>query len=266
MLITDFLLSRKSVRSFRAKDLSAEEVQAINEGLNEINSKNNGTLFQLHTNGDEIFEALDGHGGYGGVMIEAPAYISMNIIEERAESYIMAAYSMEHITTILHDLGFGSCWVTLSSASDDVLKKTFNNEEGLIKYIIAFGKAKRSFNFGSTDFVPKIGIEDYVFKSIDEKEPYTIEELEVLGLADLFYYLRMAPSSKDKQPWRFVIDGGEISLYIQETDQLDDFVDVGIVLYYFDNLAKASNLNIDWQIDVKPIIEKQLVYIGKTKF
>lgn len=264
MLITNFLNSRKSVRDYKNKEVKKDDMVAIQKGLDDRNLKSSKYQFTLHTNGDDIYKALDGHGGYGGVMIKAPAYIAMNVLEEHPQAYLEASYAMEDLETMLADLGLGSCWVTLLEASDVLIKDTFKNPEGRIKYLLATGYPSRSFNFGSKDFVPKIGVEDYVFRNL-EKEPYTMEELEHFGLDDLFYYLRMAPSSKDRQPWRFIIQDNYISLYADDINNLDDFVDIGIVIYYFDSLAKASNFNPVWEIDIKDAVNG-LTYIGRTRF
>lgn len=263
MLITDFLLTRKSIRTYKNKALSNKEIEAIEEVLNAINSKRENVEFSLHTDGERIYKDLDGHGGYGGVMIEAPAYISMNLIDQSPEAYIYASYEFEEIVTEMKKFNLGSCWITLSNCGEDLLKETFNSEEGIVKYLLGIGHPTRDLNFGNPTYTPKIGVEDYVFKNI-EKDPYTIDELESLGLADLFYYLRLAPSSKDKQAWRFIIDGGEIKLYIEDLTNIDDYVDTGIVLYYFDSLASASGLRMSWDIDVKNENEGEFVYIGKT--
>jgi len=261
MLITDFLLSRKSVRTYKNKALSNKEIESIEDILEIINKETDNVEFTLHSDGDRIYKALDGHGGYGGVMIDAPAYISMNIIEESPKAYIDGAYEFEEIVTKMRELSLGSCWITLSNCSEELLQETFNNEKGVVKYLLGLGHPTRDLNFGNPSYTPKIGVEDYVFKNLD-KEAYTIDELESLGLADLFYYLRLAPSSKDKQAWRFVIDEGEIKLYIENLTNIDDYVDTGIVLYYFDGLASASGLRMTWDIDVKD--EGDFVYIGKT--
>ena len=99
MLITDFLLTRKSIRTYKNKALSNKEIEAIEEVLNAINSKRENVEFSLHTDGERIYKDLDGHGGYGGVMIEAPAYISMNLIDQSPEAYIYASYEFEEIVT-----------------------------------------------------------------------------------------------------------------------------------------------------------------------
>lgn len=262
MLITDFLLTRRSIRTYKNKALTNEEANKINAILKDVNTSTDLVGFELHTDSRRIYNDLDGHGGYSGVMIYAPAYISMSVLEEKPEAYIAASYLLEKIETRTRNLGLGSCWITLSECSDEKLKEVFPDTKGHVRYVLGLGWPARDLNFGKNVHVPKIGIEDYVFKS-KAKDPFTIDELEKMGLADLFYYLRLAPSSKDKQPWRFIIDGGEISLYLVNDDNLDSYVDVGIVMYYFDKLASASSIETKWEIDIQ--VEGDLVYIGKTK-
>ena len=41
-----------------------------------------------------------------------------------------------------------------------------------------------------------------------------IEDLETRALLDAFSYARLAPSALNKQPWRFIVDGGKIVLAV----------------------------------------------------
>lgn len=263
MLISNFLNSRKSIRDYKKKKIKDKDLKEIQKVLDSKNLGSTDYQFTVHGDGDRVYSCLDGHGGYGGVMIKAPGYIAMNVLSEDPMAHLKAAYVMEEIDGELQDLGMGTCWVTLLEASDQIIKDCFGNEKGHIKYLLAFGYPARTFSFGTSEFVPKMGVEEYVFKNLD-KETYTMEELDNMGLADIFYYLRMAPSSKDKQPQRFVVDGKDIKLYAKDLESADDFMDMGIALYYFDQLAKASSITTHWEFDVKE--EGDLTYIGKTSF
>ena len=94
----------------------------------------------------------------------------------------------------------------------------------------------------------KLGIEDYVFLDEIEKEVDT-GKLDSMGLTDLFYYLRFAPSNKNLQPWRFIIKDTSIDLLMayEEWDK-HLLMDAGIIMYYFEELAKSIGMRSKWQL------------------
>lgn len=74
-----------------------------------------------------------------------------------------------------------------------------------------------------------------------------MEELENRGLGDIFYYVRFAPSSLNKQPWRFILDGDKLFLLLKyEKDEKPSLVDAGIIMYYYVKLAETIGLHSRW--------------------
>ena len=57
MLITDFLLSRTSVRTYKNKALSNKEIESIEDILEIINKETDNVEFTLHSDGDRIYKA-----------------------------------------------------------------------------------------------------------------------------------------------------------------------------------------------------------------
>lgn len=262
MLMSDFLLTRKSVRTFKNKKLDKRSIEEVERIITDINTTDEHTEYKLFLNGEEIAERLEGKAGYAGVMIKAPAYIAMQTLVEEPIAYIEGAFSLEKLITQLKALGLGSCWVTLLEVDESELKSIFGYTVGYVRYILAVGYPPRDLNIGKATYSSRIGVEDYVCKG-DLNTKMTIGELESMGMDDLFYYLRMAPSSYNKQPWRFVIDDNSVKLYIADPKGLNDFVDIGIVIYYYNELAKTIGLHPKWDINVKEIND-EYYYVGET--
>ncbi len=249
MLMSDFLTTRKSIRSFKNKKLSEDAVSGIQVLLERMNPQMMEAGYKLFTNGDRIAKSLEGKAGYGGVMIKAPAYIALVTKEEVPEAYLFGAYYLEKVITYLKSFNLGSCWVTLEALSDEDILNTFGEVNGNIRFLLAIGYPPRDLNFGQATYSSRIGIEEFVFKG-KYGQKMDIEELEQMGLADLFYFLRLAPSSYNKQPWRFVVDGNRIELHSKDPVELTEFVDFGIIMFYFDSLAKTLGIDPKWHVDI----------------
>lgn len=261
MLMSDFLLTRKSVRTFKNKALSKQDIEQIGAIIAEINEGLENASFELFTDGDKVHKNLDGKAGYGGVMIKAPAYIAMEVKEETSKAYILASYNFEKMISLLKDLGLGSCWVTAQDISKEDIKNTFGKENTSVKYLLALGYPPRELGFGQSNYSSRLGIEEFVFKN-ELGNKMEMEELEQRGLDDLFYYLRMAPSSYNSQPWRFVIEDENVKMYLAEVRGIDSYVDAGIVLYYYDQLVRIIGHKSSW--DINPSQDKTNCYIAAT--
>lgn len=263
MLMSDFLMTRKSVRNFKNKDIKGDDVETIKALIVKSNEMLKDASFIFFEDGKKIAKALDGKAGYGGVMIEAPSYIGLHTVKESPENLLEGAYYIEKLISDLRNLGLGSCWVTLSRAEDVDHKGIFGVQEGCVKFLLAIGYPPREFLFGQSSApAPKIGVEEFVFKGELGKK-MEMDELENLGLADIFYFTRMAPSSHNKQPWRFVIKDSKLEFYLEDVETLDDYVDAGIVRYYFDALAGTTGIKTNWEMDIKDL-DGKYTYLGQT--
>ena len=150
--------------------------------------------------------------------------------------------------TVLNNKGLATCWISVDNVDDDLKKEIFGESTNNIKFILAFGYQQPSPPYSEAPFSVKLGIEDYVFLNEIEKEIDT-GKLDSMGLTDLFYYLRFAPSNKNLQPWRFVIKDASIDLLMvyEEWDR-HLLMDAGIIMYYFEELAKSIGMKSKWQL------------------
>lgn len=261
MIMSSFLKSRKSVREFRKKKINDDNILKINLYIEAINTSQdrNGTRFKFIEDGSNLYEKLKDLGGYSGVMIESPHYISLRV-RDNGESLINGAYHMESIISKLNKLGLDTCWISLDSLSEDEKNKIFEKEELHVEYLLALGYAKLKNPFATESLSDRKNIEEIVFnETIDNN--MTVEELENRGLEDIFYYVRYAPSNKNKQPWRFIVDKtNKVTLLLEKSDDLS-LVDGGIIMYYFKTLAETMGINNDWDLINKEDTNYQ--YIGE---
>lgn len=249
MLIQDFLTSRKSTRKFKTKAISGDTLKGVEDLVHGLSEKCKNVNFSLETDGKGLAKSLEGKAGYGGVMIEAPAYVLMRLEDDR-ESFVRGAYYLESIITGLKKFNLGSCWVTTIPSKREEIDSAVGTKGGTLHYLLAIGYPARQLDWVNPSYSTRIALEDYVFDK-ELGEPIDVKDLEKSGLADVFYYLRLAPSSFNKQGWRFVVDSGKIDLYMEGEDSADAYVDAGIVMYYFDQMVKTFGILNDWELDIK---------------
>lgn len=250
MIMSNFLKSRSSVREFRKKKLDYNLLDEINEDLrlteNELDDRE--IKFKLYENGEILYSKLKDKGGYGGVMIESPHYIALIRRDEDEDTLIKSGYYMESLISKLNDKGLGTCWVSINDLDKGFKKDVFGDYHGSISHILAFGYRPLKNPFTSEPVSERIGVEEYVFDKEVEKSS-NVDDLEAKGLLELFYYLRFAPSTKNLQPWRFLLEDSNIKLLLAYKDWEESFlVDSGIIMYYFEELMKSKGLENNWQL------------------
>lgn len=265
MRLNDFMETRKSYRDYKGKKLSKKEIKIVENILEEVNEKSNLCSVNYHLyDGDEVYDALENQGGYSGVMIKAPAYISLSMSELNDQSYIYGSYYLEDIIGKLSAEGFGTCWVSLFSVDKELKDKVFKTTDD-IDFILAFGNPIGQSILNEEQYSNRIGMEEFVYFK-DFNTPATVEKLENYGLDEIFYYLRNAPSAFNKQPWRFLIHDSNIDLYIEDFQGNVNLTDAGIVMYYYEKLASLTGITASWDLNVKPYVETDKKFIGRTNF
>ncbi len=247
MSMSSFLLNRESTREFKNKSIKEGILDLVENAILDLRSENDGRYnvdFKLIKNGSNLYEELKNVGGYAGVMIESPSYIALSAKED-VKDQLYAAYSMEKLISKLNGLNLGSCWVSLAGVPADVKEKLLGSD---VDFLLAIGEKKLKNPFLREVFSERKEIKEIVYAEEFGKE-IDLDELEGKGLLDLFYYIRFAPSTKNLQPWRFVVSNKKVVLYLdKEVVETYGVADAGIVMYYFEELAKMINLNTEWSL------------------
>lgn len=250
MLMTNFLKNRKSVREFKNRKVNIDILDEIKLYLESL-EKEEGTesiKFKLNENGENLYKGLKGIGGYSGVMIQSPHYIGLELVKDNERSTIYGAYYMEKLITKLNLMGLDTCWVSVANVDVATKKEIFGDIVGKVDYILAIGYGKRRNPFINEAFSERIGVEELVFS--DKIGNYANgDDLENRGLDDLFYYVRFAPSTLNKQPWRFLLEKDKVTILLKyNKEENPNLVDAGIAMYYFESLAKSIGISNNWEL------------------
>jgi len=267
MLMSNFLKNRKSTREFKDRELNNEVINKILSIFKELEEESIGKSFNfiLFEDGKKVYEHLRGVAGYSGVMINSPHYIGIRLKEVNDFSIIEASYYTEKLMGKLDELNLGSCWVNVKHVDKAIKSDALGEENKNIGYLVAFGYPKLKNPFLDEPTSARYSIEEIVFKE-ELGSSISLEEIENRGLDDLFYYIRFAPSNYNKQPWRFAIKNDKVILYLEMDEGKTDLMDAGIIMYYFEEMAKTIGLNNKWKLLDKEIVEhkgKQYRLIGE---
>lgn len=250
MLMTNFLRERKSVREFKSVNVNKQLLDDIEDYLRLLETEEGSGDFRfvLYKDGNRLYDGLKGIGGYSGVMIQGPHYVALEVMNSQDKSIINGAYFMEKLITRLNSLGLDTCWVSVGSVAQGEKVKLFDDLLGDINYLLAFGYRKPRNPFEEIPFSNRLGLDEFVYLDISGKKA-TLADLENRGLDDLFYYLRYAPSSFNRQPWRFLLEKEKVVLLMESSDNRESaLVDAGVIMYYFVELGKAIGINTKWNI------------------
>lgn len=269
MTIENFLKNRKSTRDFKDKEIGFKELDSIRIILEHVEKEliSGNIKFKLYENGKNLYNKLDGIAGYHGVMIESPHYIVIERKNNDPETIINTAYYTEKIITQVSDLDIDTCWISLANLDDKTKKNVFGEDTAIVEYVIGIGYGVASRAFDGKRPSTRKGIDELVFDK-ELGKSITLDVLEQKGLKDIFYYATFAPSNKNRQPWRFIIDGSTVKL-LAEYDEWDEEIltDMGIIMYYFEYLARKQGRNSKWKLlDNKAFIKDDKKYSEVAEF
>ncbi len=267
----NLIKNRKSTRDYKPDAVDDRKLQALISYFHQAPKLVPGIKMEIFLlqNGNEVFELLDGKAGYNGRMIKAPEYII--ITSEDKNGYMEnTGFVGEQVVLKAADEGIDTCWITYESSSliKDALELDTDKEvTGIIA--VGYGIDKKKVlhtidigdNYSKADIQIiednasfRYSVEDIVFLT-EWGKPADYSMLEQRGIAEAFTYLRLAPSTLNHQPWKFIIDGSVMVLTIKDnkdTNIKEERMDAGIVMLYFYLLLSETIYTPHW-------------YLGKTK-
>lgn len=277
MLFSKFLENRRSTREYKNTKVEKNKLEMLMDFAEKLESGygNEGIRFLLYEDGKKIYKNLKGKAGYAGVMINSPHYIGLQTNDDNKETIIKAAYAMETLLTKAYQLDLGSCWINIMDTPYEDKEMLFNGKNKHINYIVAIGYPKdesRIAGVANSDglenedigylntirpfkekkyFVEKstssrLSVKDIIFENKFGKS-IEADELERRGLDELFYYVRYAPSNKNKQPWRFILKNDSVELAVIDPKDKNNLTDAGIMMYYFEEMAKNIGFKGIWE-------------------
>ena len=240
--------NRKSVRDFKSTIIDTKHFKEIENHIK--NSKKLLPEIEIQIkmyNFKDCYRKINELAGYNGYLIQAPNYII--ILSQVKNGYIEnSGYIGEKLVLKALDLGIDSCWITFKD-SKSIKEKLNISTDKEVTGIIALGYEDNKKDNNKT-ISDRLGVEEIVF--MDEwGNNATVTELEERYLLDAFTYARMAPSNLNRQPWRFIIDGGKVILAVKRDDFSSNYessIDTGIAMLYFSLIIDTTMFDLKWHV------------------
>ncbi|MDR0879674.1 MAG: nitroreductase family protein [Clostridioides sp.] len=261
----------KSVRDYKETPIDEgylDEIITYSKTCNRLVNNVDIECLLFNDSKDMLSKKLQGLAGYNGYMLKAPNYVLV-LSDDIAHSIKNAGYIGESIVLKAEDLGISSCWITFEDG-DKILDALEIKTDKKIHAIISLGyessaskkKVVNQMKTGENYSLCELGIADNDTASrLDVDEIVYIDEwgkkaetaiLKSRGLLDVFNHTRMAPSTLNRQPWRFLVDGCRVVLAIKdepEASHYDDQIDAGIVMFSFEMLVRSTLCDTRWAFD-----------------
>ncbi len=270
---------RRSVREYKEKEFEGKDLELIKEYISDLPQiVENVTVKATLLEGTQVFEWLNGLAGYNGIMIKAPYYITLTSkIADNQQHLKAAGYAGEWLVLNVTKHDIATCWVSTNQKEADIHKTLGLPVEEEIIGLIALGYAKgdmrvsniyknqgidnadrvRAYQHVDSEYrdAPisgRLSIEEVVYLK-QWGQNASIEELDVLGFTEVFYYMRLAPSTANKQPWRFVVDKDQFVLVMSKDDGYEDdrlaCIEAGIAMLYFEVAMHGEGFPGRWLYD-----------------
>lgn len=228
MTLYETIYVRRSVRSFKMDIVPEELLKNVEKFKNEIDP-----FYPEISTKMEIIRYTDFKEQFkGSMVVKAPYYLA--IYSEEKEGYMInAGYLMEQVALYLSMRGFGTCYQGNATKKDNS-----NTPPHKFIMILAFGYAKgKSYREKNTATRLKLS-ELCTFKDDIGKQTKTVLEAA-----------RLAPSSMNTQPWRFVVYENRIHIFLKRPSlglpvltRWNEF-DMGIMLSHI--MLTAEELWVD---------------------
>lgn len=191
MSIYEAIFSRRSVRKYRMEAVEPGTLSAVRRFLENITPLDTESRVEF-----EIIENLDGKEKIRGLFkVEAPYYLAV-YCEEGGKSFRNAGYMAEQAVLYLTARELGTCYLGETKAGEE-------KKDGLRRFlVIAFGAADGKVQRDSAQArrIPLSTLCAY------KDEPG--EQVKAILKA-----ARLAPSSFNSQPWRFVVYSDRIYIF-----------------------------------------------------
>lgn len=227
MNVYEAIFVRKSVRNYVNEALNPQLLQEILVQFNETRGLFGGieTEAAIFDNCNNEFKLM------GLVGVRAPYYLVL-YSECKDRALMNAGYIMEQMSLYLCTRGIGSCFV-----GRPVLKKKYqykNNKQAMA--VLAFGKAKGGCTRKNADA-----------KRLSLNELCVFKETPRQWMKQLLDGARMAPSSMNSQPWRFVVFDSRIHIFSkkQSSDRLGRWNEMNFGILFSHMMVVAEELWLD---------------------
>ncbi|CEQ02090.1 nitroreductase [[Clostridium] sordellii] len=237
MQLYDAIFYRKSIKKYSKKKLSIDMFDEVKRICKDVPSLNEDIKVSAHPilKGDSLkFIIKKRH------RLVAPHYVVLTVqVSEKEDGektikyFDSVGFAGEEVILKLTEMGLATTWLDNSfnkeSVSDFVHLK--ENEIPVMLIAIGFPEGKEDLFRKLSDDVDRKTINN-IAKDVDDKWTNVIE------------CVRLSPSYKNSQPWRFYQNDETLDIYMKKDSNEDlNLVSMGIALKHFEIACKHYNID-----------------------
>lgn len=260
--------NRESVRAFNDTEVPAAALDRIKgyfaDGCRKLIPS---LAVELHIFGSDAKEKLEGTAGYRDFLIGAPCYLV--ILSQEADHYVEnAGFIAEDLVLKITELDLCSCWLTFCDGDQIKLALGIQSDKR-VAAIVAFGygrKAEKVLHLNiknnsivdvdvkRTYYAPKKGIDNLVYNEKWGRKEGVYDHIGHIGstLWQALYAASLSPSYLNRQPYGFILDGGDVVLISQEeecTDEMNQALNLGIVMLHVSGVLAQKLYEVPWVLE-----------------
>ena len=245
MTIIETMRSRRSVRTFDGKALSAEDAQKILDFAEKVENP-----YDLPV----TWKILDAkkHGLSSPVIVGTDTYIAgkMQIVPHAEEAF---GYSFEKVVLYAESLGIGTTWIA-GTMDRPAFERAMALAEGEVMPCVSpLGYPAKKMSVRETMMRKGIKADSrFAFEELffDGSFAAPLSESKAGRLREVLEAVRLAPSAVNKQPWRAVICADKVHFYEKRSRGYVSAngwdiqkIDMGIALSHFELAAKECGIS-----------------------
>jgi len=229
MNIYEAIFVRRSVHSYRMEAISNATLESIQNYHREVQ----GLFGKIDTEVSIVDNCRSQHKILGLFGIKAPYYLLI-YSEEGEKAAMNVGYIMQQIVLHICSNGLGSCIVNPTTA-----KKSLQRRNGKQLYgVVAFGKSSGAYLRKVTEA-----------RRLDMARLCVYKDKPRLWMKQLLEAARMAPSSLNSQPWRFVVYDNRLHIFSKSRNgdkmKMLDEINFGIMFANMIVVAEELWLDVD---------------------
>jgi len=192
-------------------------------------------------------------GSYGRIT-GAPAYAAVIGSASDSATAVRAGYTGEALILEATAIGLGTCWVSGMFRAAEVGKDIALDENEHVFAVTPLGLGERNFTMMEKMYIAAIGSRKR--KSLEETAegapplPWQVKALEAA---------RLAPSARNRQPWRFVLAPDSITVRcdaVTDGERFPRSLDCGIAMLHLELGARAAGVSGAWTFLSPPAVAR----------
>jgi nitroreductase len=242
---------RRSARTYKEQHVEQASLDALRDFCAGLPGRSVARVVVLDDAPQELFTGLV-VGSYGRVAGASSAVVVIGRPAARAFQECMG-YLGEAVLLQATTMGLGTCWIA-GSFDRAVASRLVDLEEGEQVFAVSpLGYAQEKPRTG--EMLMKALVRAKHRRSAAEIAPGFDEEHWPAWAAEGVRMARIAPSAVNRQPWRFVLDQGAVTVSVVRRGaegSVSRLLDVGIAMLHFEVGARLMGASGAWEVLVAP--------------